>query len=79
MSFSRVPADQVDPQIAAHLGQDETVLWQDAPHPRTFLSPIAILACAGMVAAGVAVGLGLFDWLVPLAGGPRLVPALAGR
>lgn len=76
MSFSPVPADQVDPQIASHLGQDETVLWQGAPSPRTFLNPIAILACAGMVAAGLAVALGLFDRLVPLAGGPRLVPAL---
>ena len=77
MSFSPLPNDRIDPQIAGHLGHGETVLWQGAPGARTFLNPLALAACVGLIAAGLAVALGLFDLLFPLVGGPRLLPALA--
>lgn len=76
-----IPTGDVDPRIAAHLHPDETVLWQGAPRPSTFLQPVGILLCAGLIAIGIAILTGAIDRIAFLPAGAgtlqRLLPGAA--
>ncbi|MBM1143885.1 hypothetical protein GN155_008860 [Alcanivorax sp. ZXX171] len=78
--LSETPEANLDPRIVRHLQPGEKVMWQGAPRPGTFLSPIALALCVFFIVYGLLALFGLADRYVIVPGDPftlqRIGPAL---
>lgn len=71
------PPDRIDPHLAPHLEEGETVLWQGAPRPGTFSNPLLWILAGLLLLAGASILTGLLPAALSFATGNALLPGLA--